>query len=195
MKKNKIYLICLVAIMAALSVVFERFFTINIGDILKITLYALPLLVVGILHGPLIGFITGAISGFFIQIFSYGVSVVTVFYALAPAMWGLISGLVYKPFKSEKLSKNIIGYVLAVVLASIAANVVNTIAFYMDSLLIKDSYFTLTYILTKWPGRLLTMVIMIVPYCMLVIPICTSLREFVNNKFNCDYSHDENYSN
>ena len=179
MKKKKIYLICVIAIMIALCFALDRVATFEIANSLKITFYALPLLVTGIIHGPIVGLITGAISGLFIQLFKWGPSVTTVFYMIAPAMWGLISGLVYKGFKNKSLKLRILGYILAVVSASIMATISNTFAFFMDFLLIENSYYTPALIIGSLLGRIITMLIMIVIYSILVIPICTSVNQFV----------------
>ena len=83
-------------------------------------------------------------------------------------------------------------------LASISANLVNTFAMIMDSLLIKDSWYTLSAIMVDWPGRLLTMVVTLIPYIIITIIVCDSLRKIYdldeNNK-NEDKEIDNNQEN
>lgn len=180
MKKNKIYLICLIAILASLSVVINSTLTISTFQ-KKISLYALPLIVAGIIHGPLVGMVTGIIAGTIIQLTSpYGVSLVSIFYGLAPMIWGLVSGFVFKFFKGKGRKKEHIGYVLAIIVASLSANLSNTLAFFMDCLLINDSYYTYSKILIEWPERLITMVITMIPYIFLTSVICTSVSAYLS---------------
>lgn len=179
MKNKKIYLICVVAIMAAMSIVLDKVATIKLAKEIKITFYALPLIVVGVIHGPLIGTITGIITGTVIQLTSeWGISLASPFYALAPIVWGLVSGLTFQVFKKKKY----LAFVLTVVIASISANLINTFAFFMDSLLIKDSTFTKTVILSSWPMRLLTMLITMVPYIIVSSIVCDRVLYFLNGK-------------
>ncbi len=189
MKNKKIYLICVVAIMAAMSIVLDKVGTIKLAKEIKITFYALPLIVVGVIHGPLIGAITGIITGTVIQLTSeWGISLASPFYALAPIVWGLVSGLTFKMFRNKKR----LGFVLTVVISSICANLINTFAFFMDSLLIKDSTFTTTVILSTWPMRLLTMLITMIPYIVISSIVCDRVMHFLDNK-EMNEEQDNNY--
>ena len=59
MKKWAVLDICLCAVSVALHIILELFLTIRIGNELKITLAALPFLVIAFICGPVEGFITG----------------------------------------------------------------------------------------------------------------------------------------
>lgn len=174
MKKNRIFNITFCAILAAMAIALDKVTSFQVTPAIKITYYALPLLVVGVLYGPFLGLMTGLVSGTVMQLTSqYGVSLSSPFWALAPVCWGLVSGLVYLPFKKKQ---KWIGIVLAVVFASIAANLVNTFAMLMDALLVKDSWYTTSAIMLDWPGRLLTMVVAMVPYILITGIVVDSLR-------------------
>ena len=162
-RKNLIFTMSLCAIMAGLSIVLDKV-SINLGT-MKITFYALPLIVVGVVNGLLPGFLAGLISGIVLQLTSpYGITLSAPFWALAPIAWGTISGLVKFIFDKKKINNYPLLVGIAVTLASITANLVNTFAFFMDSLLVKDSYYTTAVILTNWPPRLVIMLVSIVPY-------------------------------
>lgn len=177
MRNEKIKIICLVAILSAMSIALDKVAKVTITKEIKITFYALPLIISGILHGPMIGFITGLSTGVVIQLTSeWGISIASVFYALAPIVWGLTSGLVFKHTKKNK----IVGYIITVAISSICANLINTFAFFMDSLLINDSYYTVSSILASWPMRILTMFITMIPYIIISSVVCDRLSKYLN---------------
>ena len=181
MRNKRIFEITFCAIMAAMAIALNSVASLQLTQSIKITFYALPLLVVGICFGPLMGLTTGLVAGVVLQLISpYGISLSSPFWALAPICWGLISGLIYKITK--KINKWL-AIILAVIAASIGANLINTLAMIMDSLLVKDSWYTLSAIMIDWPGRLLTMVITMVPYIIITGIVCDSLNRiyFIND--------------
>ena len=189
MKHKRIFEITFCAIMAAMAIALNSVASLQVTQAIKITVYALPLLVVGVLFGPLMGLTTGLVAGVVLQLTSpYGISLSSPFWALAPSCWGGVSGLMYKLFK--KLG-NWPAIIIAIVLASISANLVNTLAMIMDSLLVKDSWYTFSAIMLDWPGRLLTMVVTLIPYIAITGIVCESLRKI----FMLDENSDTNLKN
>ncbi|MDD2492363.1 MAG: ECF transporter S component [Bacilli bacterium] len=183
MKKKMVFQITFCAIMAALSIVLEKFASVDVGMRLKFTFYGLPLMIIGTMFGPKLGFTTGLVAGVVLQLTSpYGMSLTSPFWALAPIAWGGISGLMYRAISPKKG----FGYLLLVVIiTSLSANVFNTLAMYMETVLINDPYYTLAAILLDWPIRLLSMIILVVPYTILVKVIINHLSFWNNdeNKF------------
>lgn len=178
MRKKRIFSIALCAIMASLVIVLDRFGSLELFGKIKITFYALPLIVVGISFGLTYGLITGVVAGVVLQLTSpYGIGPTSVFWALAPIAWGGISGLMSKIL--QKKNKFVL-YVVAIACASLAANLLNTFAMFMETLLIKDSWYTVTAIMLDWPLRLLTMVITIVPYTIIGIAVCEAFKKLNN---------------
>ena len=177
-RKKLIFTMSLCAIMAGLSIVLDKV-SINLGT-MKITFYALPLIVVGVVNGLLPGFLAGLISGTVLQLTSpYGITLSSPFWALAPIAWGTISGFVKFIFDKKKINNYPVLVGVAVVLASISANLLNTLAFFMDSLLVKDSYYTTAVILTNWPPRLIIMLVSIVPYIIISLSAAEALNRSV----------------
>lgn len=173
MKKKIVFQITLCAIMAALSIVLERFMSVNVGMHLKFTFYGLPLMIIGIIFGPKLGFTTGLVAGIVLQLTSpYGISLTSPFWALAPIAWGGTSGLLYRAFSQRKEFWVLL---FVVIITSLCANLSNTLAMYMETVLIKDPYYTIAAILLDWPIRLLTMIILVVPYTLLVKIIVNNL--------------------
>ncbi len=166
MKKKTIFQITLSAVMAALSIVLEKFMSVNIVMHLKFTFYGLPLMIIGIMFGPKLGFMTGLVAGIVLQLTSpYGLSLTSPFWALAPIAWGGLSGLLYRIFSQKKEFWCLL---IVVIITSLCANLLNTLAMYMETILIKDPYYTVAAILLDWPIRLLAMIILVIPYTLLV---------------------------
>ena len=222
LKNNKVYLIVLVATMAAMAIALEKIGSLKVTPSIKITFYAIPLMVVGILHGPKLGALAGLVSGIVIQLTSeYGINLSSIFFGLAPVVWGFVSGLIFKLFSKitwfkiendnkeldeysidksdydlnkdvssedvkpkKSYSKILFLYFIAVFFASIAANLSNTFAMFMDSLFIKDSYYTGVMILMDWPARLLTMCVSMIPYTIILFVVCDRVRAFLNKDNN-----------
>ncbi len=130
MKKNLVLKICLCANMAALAIALD-FISIKIGNDIKITLYALPLMFVGIMYGPTLGLLTGLVSGFVMQIISeYGLGPTTPLWMLAPIIWGALSGFIYKLLKSKNTLINI---GIVVISTSIFVTLINSLVIFLDS--------------------------------------------------------------
>lgn len=180
MRNKRIFSITFCAIMAAMAIALNSVASVQVTQSIKITFYALPLLVAGIMFGPLMGATTGIVTGVILQLISpYGIGLSSPFWALAPVFWGFISGLCYKLCK--KINRWV-AVVIAVTAASISANLVNTLAMIMDSLLVKDSWYTLSAIMVDWPGRLLTMVVTLIPYIIISAIVCESLKKIYFNE-------------
>ena len=170
MRNKRVFEISFCAIMAAMAIALNSVASVQLTNSIKITFYALPLLVAGILFGPLMGVTTGVVTGVILQLISpYGISLSSPFWALAPICWGGVSGVIYKICKNMN---KWVAIVLAVVVASISANLINTLAMIMDSLLVKDSWYTFSTIMLDWPGRLLTMAVTLIPYIVISMVVC-----------------------
>ncbi len=170
MSKNRqlIMKISFCSIMSALSLVFSLFVSIRIGTSIKISLHPLPLIIIGIVFGKWYGLLSGTIVGLLDQLLGvYGVSATSPFWMLAFMAWGFFSGL----FKSIFNKKYVIGVILTVVFTSVCVNVLNTFAMFMDGLIIKDSMFTITYIVSKLPMRLLLLFIEDIIFIIILILI------------------------
>ena len=172
--KNKVLKITFCSIMAAMAIALNSVASLQITPSIKITFYALPLMVTSILYGFKIGFLTGLVAGVILQLISpYGVTITAPVWALAPILWGTVPGLIFKPF--NKINKYL-AYVLAVFFASIASNLSNTLAMYCDCLFIADAYYTAASILLDWPGRILTMFVTMIPYIIITFIVCDRLK-------------------
>lgn len=182
MRNKHVFQIVFCAIMAAMAIALNSIASLQITQSIKITFYAIPLLVVGVCFGPLMGAMTGLVAGVVLQLISpYGISLSSPFWALAPVFWGWISGLCFKLCKKMNIY---VAITIAVIAASVSANIINTFAMIMDSLLVKDSWYTLSAIMVDWPGRLLTMAVTLIPYILITGAVVISFKKIYLDKEN-----------
>ena len=180
MKKFSVFEIVFCAVMASLAIVLEKFVSLEITTLIKLTFYGLPLLIVGVLFGFKHGLITGLVCGVTLQLTSkYGVGPTSIFWALAPISWGAISGLV---FEKMKCKNELLKIVVSVVCASISATILNTIAMMSEIIIMNDEYYTYATILTNLPFRLLSMVILIVPYTIILKILVQTIKPLFSKK-------------
>lgn len=179
MKKINVFELVLCGVMAALSIVLEKFVSLDLGPF-KLTFYGLPLLFVGIIYGPKLGLITGIVTGVILQLTSkYGVTITSILWALAPVSWGGISGII---FKYVKIKKEIILIAVSITCASLCATILNTIAMFGDLLLINDSYYTEAMIISNLPLRIVSSLILIIPYTVITEILRKSLTKIYIRK-------------
>lgn len=165
MKKNNVFELVFCSVMASFAILLDTFISLDAGPF-KITLYALPLVIVGVMYGEKLGMICGVVTGVCLQLFSkYGISLTSIFWALAPIAWGSISGIC---FKKLKIKNTVILTFVSVTLASFSATCLNTIAMLSDLWLINDTYYTTVMILSNLPIRIINSIILIIPYTVIV---------------------------
>jgi len=101
---NKVKLMCLAGIMAAMYVCLDLLaVTVSapFGGNLKISLSGLPVIVVAIFGGPVWGAVTGFIGAFIGQMITYGFSATTLLWILPAVVRGLSIGILFRVFKKS----------------------------------------------------------------------------------------------
>lgn len=170
---NKVKRIVICGMVVAISFVLD-YFSVTL-PLIKISLYALPLIINGILFGPVYGLIAGIVEGFLVQL-KYGISLTTPLWMLAPILWGVLSAYAYRMFKSLKKNLRI---VLSVVLTCICITAVNTIVILLDGLIIE---LPVELSLASVAGRFGTSVLASVLYSIVLVIIVPPLQRFVYKK-------------
>ena len=132
MTKLKVYLfkLGLTAVLTALAIVLNSFLSIRIGDVMKISLYGFPLIILGLFVGPLFSVIGGLTCAIINDILGYGISLSTIWWSLAPIAWALIPALLRR-FYFMKKNKYIRGLIV-IVASAFAAFLLNNLAFFLD---------------------------------------------------------------
>lgn len=98
----------------------------------KFTFEAFPILVAGILFGPVDGLLVGLLGSFIYQLLfsGYGITATTPLWILPHAMSGLIIGLYARHYKHELSTLQII---VISIFSALLVTTLNTLALYIDS--------------------------------------------------------------
>lgn len=174
MKKMTTMDLCLCAAMIALHVVLEVLCTIWLFDnSVKISLGSLPFVIIGLLCGPVEGFITGFAGTFISQMITYGITVTTPIWLMPGALCGLVAGLVYIAFGRRTKTVPIAVSVCCAVAALVLCNFIGT---YLDGVLILK-YSTMAVLLAALPIRIGVGICLAVIYTIVAVPICKALQK------------------
>lgn len=126
MQKNSLLTtrqITMVAVLIAMAVVLKSLLSFETGNF-RFTFYDIPMMVIGVLFGPIIGGITGVIVDTFHILISPNATTFGIF-TLSNMTWAIIPGLFL--FKKELLRSKLL---FTIIIASIVAFVFNTIGIY-----------------------------------------------------------------
>lgn len=131
-KQTSIKNITLSAVMAAVYFLLDYIATNGssiFGGSLKISLSALPVIIVAVFLGPVWGGLTGFIGAFLGQIVAYGFTPMTLLWVLPAVARGVSVGLMLKLFKEPTKPLNLI---IVTCISSVLVTVLNTAAKLVD---------------------------------------------------------------
>ncbi len=136
------------------------FLKIRIGT-LQITVSSLPVIIGGLLFGPLWGFAVGFIGSFFEQLLNYGVDFTTILWLIPIGFRGLMVGG-YAKWKKTELTRMQLCFILVV--SSLVVTTLNTCSIYLHSVI--WDYYTYAYVfgnaLIRYVTGVITAVILVV---------------------------------
>src|SRR5574344_1932457 len=135
-QRSLVYRLSLDAMFVALYFVLAKI-TVPLGNI-HLTLASLPILISALLFGVGDTVFIAALGEFLIQIFSYGFSITLPIWLLGPVIRGLIIAVAASLFrkKGKELDHHPFAYYLTTLSAAIVVTAVNTLAMYLDALII-----------------------------------------------------------
>lgn len=153
------------AMLIAVNVVLSILTPIKLANF-KFTFEAFPILLAGILFGPIDGLIVGAVGASIYQILfsGYGLMITTPLWILPHAFSGLIVGLYTKKFNFSLTYKQTI---FICILSSLLVTFLNTLAIYIDAKIF--GYYTFTYVFGSIIFKIIAGVLLAIVYS-LVIP-------------------------
>ena len=169
MKKIKTQTIVLSALLMAMHVVLSLF-SINL-PIMKINFSPLPIVVGGLLFGPLVGFLVGFFGSLLYQVLQWGLMSTTILWLIPHAVRGVIVGA-YAKHKKYKVDK--FELIIIVVISSVVATLLNTVGMYIDSLVWKYE----AGVLAAIGVRLLNSVITAILTVIIIVPLMKPLRKY-----------------
>ncbi len=163
------------AMMCALYVVLSNYLALPLGP-MKLTLDGLPIILTGLLFGPLDGLLVGFIGNILSQVLGpYGLSATTLLWALPDAVRGLLIGLYRRHWYTRPCKAVMMGVFVA---AALTVTGLTTFVMYIDCLVFQYSFASYTpYIL--W--RVLSGVIMAAIFTMLVPLLLPPLQHILRS--------------
>lgn len=140
----------------------------------KFTFEALPILVAGVLFGPVDGLIVGTLGSSIYQIFfsGYGLMITTPLWVLPHAISGLVVGL-YAKAKNYKL--NTTQMITITILSALLVTALNTLAIYIDSKVF--GYYSFAYVFGSIVIKIITGIILAIIYSLIIPKIIQSVSK------------------
>lgn len=132
----------------------------------KFTFEAFPILIAGIMLGPIDGLLVGTLGSTIYQIFfsGYGLMITTPLWILPHAISGLVVGLYSKKHNYNLDQKQTI---FVCIFSSLLVTILNTLAIYVDAKI--NGYYTFAYVFGSILIKILTGIMLSILYS-LVIP-------------------------
>ena len=168
------------AAMVAVYVVLSLpFLVISVGG-LKITFEHFPVVLCGILFGPVDAMIVGGIGEFINQITSFGFTPTTLLWILPIVVRGLVVGLCGTCFKKHMSMKAIVQrkvpvlFFLICIVSGIISSLFNTLALYVDSKLF--GYYTFAMVFGALAVRILLSAVTSIVIAVAIKPILHALQ-------------------
>lgn len=166
-------------IMAALYVVLG-FISLDFGMV-KISVEELPVILAGLMMGPVDGMIVGGLGTFICQIIRYGISATTALWMLPYIACGLVCGLCAMKSNYYNTGKQLW---LIIIAAGMVTFVLNTLAIYVDSKVY--GYYSVPYVWGALGVRFLVLVIKTAAFGLLIMPILKAMAKITGRKKNDD---------
>lgn len=162
-------------IMAALYVVLG-YLSLDLG-MMKISIEDLPVILAGLMMGPIDGMIVGGLGTFICQIIRYGFSVTTALWMLPYIVCGLICGLFAEKNNFYNSNRQLW---LIIIASGLAAFALNTLAIYVDSRVY--GYYSVPYVWGALGIRFAVLVIKTVVFGFVMMPLLKALARITGRK-------------
>ncbi len=182
-KTESIKFLTLTAVMAALYVGLD-FLAVSVsapfGGSLKISISALPVIIVAVFAGPLWGASAGFIGALVGQMISYGFTPMTLLWVLPAVVRGLSVGLLFKAFKSSVKPWALITITC---ISSVLVTVFNTVAKLVD-FAVYGAYYPgapESYIAVMWevPQRLIAGILTAVVISLMLPTVIDGVKKII----------------
>lgn len=168
---NKTRRFTTLAMLIAINVVLCALAPLKLGNF-KFTFEAFPILVAGIVMGPIDGLIVGTLGSTIYQIFlsGYGLMPTTPLWILPHAISGLTVGL-YANRNNYRLDNKQLIFIS--VLSSLIVTVLNTVAIYIDSKVY--GYYSFAYVFGSIIIKIITGIILAIIYSLIISKLIKSI--------------------
>lgn len=102
------------------------------SNVIKITFESFPLLLAGLMFGPMDGLMVGFVGTFIYQILKYGFAPTTILWILPYCVAGIVLGVYAKKYNYKNTPKQML---FIVIVAELIITVMNTGVIYLDSVI------------------------------------------------------------
>lgn len=160
------------ALLSAINVVLCIIAPIKLSNI-KFTFEAFPILIAGILGGPIDGLIVGTLGSAIYQLFfsGYGLMITTPLWILPHAISGLIVGLYSKKHNYSLTNKQTI---FICILSALLVTILNTVGIYVDSKIY--GYYTFVYVFGSIIFKIIAGIILAIIYSLIIPKLIKKLN-------------------
>ena len=194
MKKTRV--IVLDAMLIAMYTVLSLF-DIKIGNFFKFSIATLPVIVGGLMLGPVHGFIIGFMGCFINQMMTYGWMATTMLYVIPYAVCGLVAGLMGAAFRydfsrtpvevrllgrSFSVDRSMVRVVLTSLATTTVLTLLNTGALYIASHM--EGWYSSKLVFGSLVSKFLKNLFLSVAYMILLPPILREAAKFMGNEKN-----------
>ena len=141
----------------------------------KFTLEAFPILIAGLLLGPVEGLIVGLVGSGIYQVFfsSYGITATTLLWMLPHAVSGFLAGWLSRNVKQY----NVINVTVIATICAFTVTALNTLALYVDSKLF--GYYSSKLVFGTLRLKFLTGLILSILYALILPKLITQLKKLL----------------
>lgn len=152
------------AMLIAINVVLSIATPIKLNNF-KFTFEAFPILIAGILFGPIDGLLVGSLGSTIYQIFfsGYGLMITTPVWILPHAVSGLLVGIYAKVHDFNLSNKQTI---FITILSSLVVTALNTLAIYIDAKI--NGYYTFAYVFGSIILKIIAGVVLAIIYSLVI---------------------------
>ena len=168
----KLKRLTILAMLIAMNVVLCLMTPIKL-DNFKFTFEAFPILIAGLLFGPLEGLIVGFFGPFIYQMISYGFMATTLLWVMPHAVSGLIVGLYAK---ARKFNYSYASVVIIAIISALIVTSLNTVAMYLASKL--EGWYTPAYVFGTLVYRFAAGIILAIIFNLILPELLRQLRKY-----------------
>lgn len=142
---------------------------------MKFTFEGLPIILGGLMFGPVDGLIIGLLGSFVAQLYEYGLGITTILWIFPHGMRGLLVGWYAKRCDYKLNDKQL---VFITVLSALLTTTLNTPVIYLDALIFQ--YDTDVFVPTVLAGRFIAGIIVAVLFAVIIRPLRARLRPYMD---------------
>lgn len=160
------------AMLIAINVVLSILTPIKLSNF-KFTFEAFPILIAGILFGPIEGLIVGTIGSAIYQILfsGYGLMITTPLWIIPHAISGLIVGIYSSKHNFVLNNKQLL---FITIISALLVTVLNTIAIYIDSIVF--GYYSFAYVFGTIIVKILGGIILAIIYALIIQKLVKNIK-------------------